>query len=89
MLAGGVFVRPPRNVRLCTANKRFDQEAPFYAYVCTLTRYVRLSIFVQIVDVLDLHFKGKKCESSTLGTVIGYAIISQTATNRTSIAIVN
>ena len=47
------------SVRLCTANKRLAREEPILANVCRLTRYVRLPIFMQIVDVIDLHYQVK------------------------------
>ena len=53
-------VRLSRTVRLHTANKRLHLEAPSFAYICILTGYVRSHILVQIVNVLDLHFKGNK-----------------------------
>ena len=39
-------------------------------------KYLRLTIFIQIVNVLDLHFQSQKFESSILWST--YAIISQT-----------
>ena len=47
-----------RNVRLSTSNKRLDLEAPTLTHVRILIRYVRLLIFNQIVDDLDLHSQG-------------------------------
>ena len=41
---------------LCTANKRLDLEASGFANICKLTRYFFLPLFIQIVDVFDLHF---------------------------------
>ena len=80
-------VRPTRNVRLCTAKKRLNLEAPIFAYVWTLTRYVRVPIFIRIVDVLDFHFQGQRFELSTLEN--SYVIISQMVSDRTHIAIAN
>ena len=40
------------------ANERLDLEALIFAHVCTWIRYVGTPIFIQIVNVLDLHFKG-------------------------------
>ena len=51
----------------CTVNKRFDLEAPIFADICMFTKTVHLlQIFVQIVNVLVLNFKGQSFESSTL-----------------------
>ena len=71
----------------CTANKRLEPEAPIFANICKLTRYLRLPIFIPIVDVLDLPLKGQRFESSTLGN--SNVIISQTVTYRANIAIAN
>ena len=60
-----VPVGPSRYVWLCTVNKRLDVEAPIFAYICRLTSYVFLPIFIQIFNVLDIHFKGQRFESST------------------------
>ena len=64
---------------------RLDLEAQFPAYVCTLTSYLHLPIFLQIVNVLDRNFKGKTFESNTLAK--SNVIIPQTMTDVTSIAI--
>ena len=61
-------LRPSRNVRLYTANKLLDLEAPIYAIICMLTSYVRLPMFIQIVNVLDLHFQGDIFELNTLAS---------------------
>ena len=47
---------------------------PNFAYVCTLIKYVCLPIFIRIVNDLDLHFKCKRFESSTLA--ISYMIMA-------------
>ena len=76
-----MFVRyTVRNVRSCTANKQSDLEAPVFARVCMLTKYVRRQIFIKNLDVLGFHFQGQIFESSTLGS--SYVIISQTVTDR-------
>ena len=62
------YVRPSRNVRLCTANKRLDLDTPLFAYVCTLTRYCRLLIFIQIVNVFDFQFQSQRLESNALAS---------------------
>ena len=49
------------------------------------TRYVRLPTFIQIINVLDLHFQGQRFESITL--VSSQVIISKTVTDGTNIAI--
>ena len=73
-------VRPSPNARL-----QLDlDEKKMFAYVCVLVWYVSQQIFSQIVCVLDLHFQGKRFESSTSGS--SYVIISQTVTDRTNIA---
>ena len=51
------------------------------AHVRRLTKYVSLQIFIQIVNVLDLHFQDQRFESGTLAS--SYVIILQTVTNRT------
>ena len=81
------YILPSRNVRLCTTNKRLDQEALFFAHICILRRNHSLPIFIQIANVLDLHFQGQRIESSTLGS--SNVIISQTVTVRSNIAIAN
>ena len=53
-----------RRRSLDTADKRLDLEAPIFAYVCTLTGYIRLPIIIRILTVLDLHFQGKNFESN-------------------------
>ena len=67
-----------------TANKRLDQDAPTSAHICTFLWTDRLLIFIQIVNVPDLHFKSKHFQSSALGS--SNVIISQTVTDRTNIA---
>ena len=57
-------VRPPINARSHTANKRLDLERQ--ARICMLTKYLRLSIFIEIVNVLGLNFKGQYFVSDTL-----------------------
>ena len=76
-------VRPSRSIRFCTANKRPDLEAPVFTHVWILTGYVRTPIFVEIVNVLDLLYKGQIWKSSSLGN--SKVIISQTATNMTTL----
>ena len=41
-------------------------ESPIFANVCMLTRYVRQPIFIEILNVLDLHLQDQRCESSTM-----------------------
>ena len=50
------YVRP--SVAKCAGNKRLGLEAPIVADVCTSTKWVRMQIFNEIVDFLDI-FKGK------------------------------
>ena len=61
-------VRPSRNVRLRTANKRLELSAPIFAQVCMLSRYVRSPIFIQIHNVLDFHFQGQRFEPNALAS---------------------
>ena len=70
----------------CTnMNKELDLDMPIFANICKLTSYIRQPIFIQIINVLDLFFKGKTFESSTLESL--YAIISQMVTDGTNITI--
>ena len=71
----------------CTVNKRLDLVAPIFAHICNLTCYLCLPILIQIVNVIDLRFKGKKFELVTLGS--SNMIISQKVTDRANIAIAN
>ena len=80
-----MYVRTPRNVHLCSANKRLDLEAPIFESLSRLTRYVRNQIFFQIGNVLDLPFQARIFESSTMDR--SHVIISQTVTDLASIAI--
>ena len=80
------YLHPSWNI-LCSANKRLDLETPILANICTLIMYVRLPIFIRIINILDLHFKGQRFESSTLRRL--HVIISQLATDRTKIAVAN
>ena len=43
-----------------------DPEEPTCAHVCMLTKYVRLPIFIQIVNILDFHFQCQRIESNIL-----------------------
>ena len=56
-----------RSVRLCTASKRLDVETPILARARTFDKYVHRPVFIQIVNVLDLHFKRQRFKLSTLG----------------------
>ena len=51
---------------MTTVNKRLDLEVPIFAHIWTLTWYVRLQIFIQIISVLDNHLQGQKFDSNTL-----------------------
>ena len=62
-----------------TTNKRIDLEAPVFPRIFALVRQVRASIFIQILNVLDLDFKGQTFESGTLD--LSNVIISQTVTD--------
>ena len=59
----------------------------FCKNVCVLTKYLHLPLFIQIFDVLDLHFQGQKLEPITLGHL--NVIISQTVTDRANTVIAN
>ena len=60
---------------------------PVFVDVYMLARYVRMPIFIHIVDVLDLHIQGQRCESRTFES--SYVIIPQRVAYRTNIAIAN
>ena len=54
-------IRSPVNLHPnhdCSAKKWMDLEAQIFAHMCMLTSYLRLTIFNQILDVLDLQFQG-------------------------------
>ena len=70
-----------------TANKRLDVKVSIFANICMFIATVHLPIFIQIVDVVDFHFKSQRFESSTLGS--SDVIILQTVTDRANIAIAN
>ena len=77
-------IRLPRNVRFCTAIKQLELEAPNCAYMVTM--YVRQPIFMQIVNVFDLHFQGQRFDSWFIGKFIrDYLEIG----DRSNIAIAN
>ena len=84
ILVGSVYIRP---ITKCTIMYSEQTAGPkvanFFPNKCTLARYYRLPIFVQIVDVLDLLFKRHIFESSTRGS--SKVIISQTLTDRTKL----
>ena len=42
-----------------------DLKMTIFAHICTLTSYVRMPIFSQIVNVLELHFQGQRFEWKT------------------------
>ena len=52
----------------CTVNKRQDLEEHIFAHICMLTKYLRSPIFIQILNVLDLHFQDQIFESNTLAS---------------------
>ena len=64
-----------------------DLQAPIFTHICMYIRNVRLQMFIQIVYVLDLHFKDQRFESSKLGS--SNAIYWWMATDRANIAIAN
>ena len=49
-------------------NKQLDLEASILAQICTLRSFLRLPICIQILNVLDLQFQGKRLESNTLAS---------------------
>ena len=73
-------VRPSRYV--CTVNKRLDLEAPICAHIVVFTSYVRLPIFIQILNVLYIHFYSQRLKSSISG--LSHVNISQTVTDKHS-----
>ena len=64
-----------------------DLEVPILAHIYMLRKYVHSSIFIQVVNVLDLHFQGQRLESSTLRSL--YVVISQILTDKANIAVAN
>ena len=71
----------------CYTNKWLDLEAQGFAHISMFTRSICPPIFIQIVNVVDLHFEGQRFKSSILGN--SNVIISQTVTNMTNIDIAN
>ena len=70
--------------RNIAGNKRICQ---FLAHVYKGTRKMSLSIFITIVNDLEIHFQGQKFESRTF--VNFNVIISQTVTDMANITIAN
>ena len=55
-----------RWLKLCTANKqpkRLDVEAPIFPHIYMLTSFLRLPVFVLVLNAIDLTFKGQRFES--------------------------
>ena len=73
-LAGSSYERPCVRREMYdffNTNKRADLEVlVFFARMLLgmLTKYFRLSIFIRILNVLDLHFQGQLFKSSTLAS---------------------
>ena len=63
-------LKPFRIMRLSrpTANKQLDLEAVNCANVCTLTKYAHVPIFMQIINVLDRHYRCQRIESNALAS---------------------
>ena len=59
-----MFVRP----LVCSSGYEMYKQTAKPRSVCRLTGYVPLSIYIQIVNVIDLHFQGKRLESNTLAS---------------------
>ena len=73
----------------CTTNKWLELEVPsFFANLCRLMRYLCMQTFIQIVNVLDLNFKGQRFKSN-ISMASSKVIILQTVSNRTNIALAN
>ena len=53
------WVRLPRNVRLCSANKWLELEPNLFASICTLTRYVACQFLSKSSTFLTFIFKVK------------------------------
>ena len=70
----------PRHAHVCTQCNLHKKKSNF-------NNNVRQPIFDRFVDGLGLHSKGRKFESNAYVSL--YVNISQTATDRTNIAIVN
>ena len=90
-LAGRVDVRPfgclQRNVQLYTANKWLALEEHNFCTHMHVHKKPSIFKFHPNVNDRDLHFKGLRFESGTLGR--SNVIISQAVTDRTNIAIAN
>ena len=52
------------NNTIMYGKKRLDLEASNFAFICMWTSNVCMPIFIQILDVLDRHFKGQLFESN-------------------------
>ena len=80
------FLRLLWNVRVCTANKRLDLQAPiFCTYACwqgTFASNFPSKSYTSLAYIFKVRYKASKMESS-------YVIISQTVTDRTNIASAN
>ena len=53
-----------KKIKDCTTNKRLDLEVSIFAHICMFTSTVRQPIFINIVNVFDLHFKGQRFKLS-------------------------
>ena len=57
------YVRTSRSVWLCTANKWLDLEVPvLHLYPCWQGTLAQTPIFIQIGNVLEVYFQGKRFE---------------------------
>ena len=56
-------------------NKWLDLEMPIFAYICILTRYLCLPIFIKFLNVNDLQFQGQRFELNTLSSAYVKSIV--------------
>ena len=81
------YVRPSRNVRLCTGNKMAGPRGAIFCIHMQDEKVHSHANFHPNRQRLDLHFQGQRFASSTLGS--SNMIIVQTVTDRSNIAIAN
>ena len=86
----GVNPNPLKTFRIIrlsmhTTNKRLNLDALNFAHICMWKRYVHMPMFIQMVNVLDLHFQGQILESNTCASA--YVKWTLVRTNYTTIPI--
>ena len=79
-----MYVRPPTTK--CHREQTAEPRSAKILNLCTLTKEVRLQIFIQIINFLDLLFQRQRFEPSTPGS--SCVIILQTLIDRTNITII-